>query len=83
MEPFIFTLALVFMILVFTGIMTTVNRRDKRYKQDDTELIQELHQGLQRMAQRVETLETLLLDRAPEREARAEHARVGGEREWR
>jgi phage shock protein B len=84
MEFFEFVLALIAMFMVFFILTArTVSRRDRRFAKDDTELIQELHQGLQRMAQRIETLETLLLDRAPEREARADHARASGEREWR
>jgi len=32
---------------------------------EDSKLIQEIYQGLSRMEQRVETLETILLDREP------------------
>jgi TM2 domain-containing membrane protein YozV len=37
---------------------------------DDTRLIQEIHQGLSRMEERVETLETILLDREQNRSER-------------
>ncbi|MCC6143975.1 MAG: hypothetical protein IT368_09225 [Candidatus Hydrogenedentes bacterium] len=81
---FEFVLALVALFMVFFIMMArTVHRRDRRYAQDDTELIQELHHGLQRMSQRVETLETLLLERAPDQDRGTSQAATGSAREWR
>jgi len=37
---------------------------------DDTQLIQEMHQGLSKMEERVETLETILLDREQNKKER-------------
>lgn len=45
-------------------------KEENRYGNDDTLMIQEIHRGLQRMEERVEALETLLMDRVrhyPER----------------
>ncbi len=41
-------------------------RHDRRYDSDDTRTMQEINRGLQRMEDRIEALETLLMDR-PER----------------
>lgn len=40
--------------------------RDETMNEEETRLIQELHQGLSRMEERIDALETILLD--PERE---------------
>ena len=41
-----------------------VEHRDKTdYGDDDTRTIQEIHRGLQRMENRIEALETILMDR--------------------
>ncbi len=40
------------------------NRRDSRYDTDDTRIMQEINRGMQRMEDRVEALETLLMDRS-------------------
>ena len=36
--------------------------KDRRYNEEETEIIQELHRGLEKMGARIEALETLLLD---------------------
>ena len=41
-------------------------RHARRYDADDTRIMQEINRGMQRMEDRVESLETLLMDR-PER----------------
>ncbi len=41
-------------------------RHDRRYDSDDARIMQEINRGMQRMEDRVEALETLLMDR-PER----------------
>lgn len=68
MNVYVFVLALVTIIMWFLYRIARigVDRQDARYGQDDTELIQEIHRGLARMEQRVETLETLLLDKQDE-----------------
>ena len=38
-------------------------QRDKQSRAQETRLIQEIHHGLSRMEERVEALETILLDR--------------------
>jgi len=38
-------------------------QRDKQTRDRETKLIQEIHHGLSRMEERVEALETILLDR--------------------
>ncbi len=40
--------------------------KDDQFKAEETQLIQEIHQGLQRMEERIEALETILLE--PEHE---------------
>jgi len=69
---YVFALLLIAMAMGFVWLMASdrVRRTDKRYSQEDAELMQELHRGLQRMEQRIEALETLLLERT-EREARS------------
>ncbi len=41
-------------------------RHDRRYDADDARIMQEINRGMQRMEERIESLETLLMDR-PER----------------
>ena len=50
-----------------------VRARDARGTgSSDTELIQEIHRGLQRMEDRVEALETIIIDRAHREPAHSE-----------
>ncbi len=51
---------LVWAVKVGTG--GSSGKRDKAMA-DETQLIQELHQGLRRMEERIESLETILFDR--------------------
>lgn len=39
-----------------------VSRKDRKHQSEETRMIQEIYQGLSRMEERVESLETLLLD---------------------
>ena len=39
------------------------SQKDTKLRAQETKLIQEIHQGLSRMEERVEALETILLDR--------------------
>ena len=61
----VFALLLIFGCLFWIYAMARigVNKKDRAYNQEDTETIQELHRGLERMAKRIEALETILLDR--------------------
>lgn len=43
--------------------MKVKKKESRGYGEEDTRLIQEIHRGLQRMDQRVDALETLLMDR--------------------
>ena len=40
-----------------------ISRTDRKQQVEETKMIQEIYQGLTRMEERVETLETILLDR--------------------
>jgi phage shock protein B len=40
-----------------------ISRTDRRQQAEETKMIQEIYQGLSRMEERVEALETILLDR--------------------
>lgn len=63
---YVFTLILIFgsMYWIYAMERKGVCRRDRHYNAEDTEIIQELHRGLERMGQRIEALETILLDRS-------------------
>jgi phage shock protein B len=39
-----------------------VSRKERKHQSDETRMIQEIYQGLSRMEERVESLETILLD---------------------
>jgi phage shock protein B len=39
-------------------------KKTKRFSADDSRIIQEIHQGLQRMEKRIDAVETIVLDRA-------------------
>lgn len=40
-----------------------ISRTDRKQQAEETKMIQEIYQGLTRMEERVESLETILLDR--------------------
>ena len=40
-----------------------ISRTDQKQQAEETKMIQEIYQGLSRMEERVEALETILLDR--------------------
>lgn len=65
MNVFVFTLALISVILGFIYLMTRLGMEKKigTGLEDEAAILQELHRGLAKMEQRIETLETLLLDR--------------------
>ncbi len=43
-----------------------ISRTDRKKLAEETRMIQEIYQGLSRMEERIETLETILLDREKE-----------------
>ena len=47
-----------------------VSRKSQRYHAEEARMIQEIYQGLSRMEERVESLETILLDREKEKKDR-------------
>ena len=61
--------ALIDLVMILCGVFTDSDGNPitkwtgEQLLVDDTRLIQEIHQGLSRMEERVETLETILLDR--------------------
>ena len=63
---YVFTLILIFgsMYWIYAMGRKGVCRRDQHYNAEDTELIQELHRGMERMGKRIESLETILMDRS-------------------
>lgn len=73
MESFIIWIPLIIFGSLLAGlfiicwtIVKLVGWRDSRNTSDEeARLMQEIHQGLTKMEQRVETLETLLLEREP------------------
>ncbi len=60
LEAFIVIVVIVFVYKIAKAV---VEKKDKDYGSDETELIQDIHRGLSRMEQRIESLETILLDR--------------------
>tara|TARA_R110001592_G_scaffold185506_1_gene429554 strand:+ start:1328 stop:1585 length:258 start_codon:yes stop_codon:yes gene_type:complete len=47
---------------IFRLLSRRVDRKDRQYNHEDTETIQHLHRGMEKMAARIESLETILLD---------------------
>jgi len=50
-------------IIAFSLVVLVKGRRSNLLSDDESRLMQELHQGMLKMERRVETLETLLLER--------------------
>jgi phage shock protein B len=48
------------------------NRDAKKWSPDETAVIQQIHQGLQRMEQRIEAVETIVLDKAAKEDEKVE-----------
>lgn len=66
MSVYVFVLCVLGLMMFFIYKMASigVQRRDERYNADETEIIQELNRSLEKMERRVETLETLLIEKA-------------------
>ena len=68
--------ALIDLVMILCGVFTDSGGNPitkwtgEQLIADDTRLIQEIHQGLSRMEERVETLETILLDREQNKKER-------------
>jgi hypothetical protein len=64
MSGYLFVLCLVGMILAFGYRFARlgIQRKDLQYNEEETELIQELNRSLVKMEQRIEALETLLVE---------------------
>jgi len=77
MSAFVFVLCLVAMVMAFVYLLAKqgMDKRDRRYGDEDTALTQELERGLRRMEDRIESLETLLMDRAERSQERAKRSR--------
>lgn len=50
-----------------------VSREARRLQSEETRMIQDIYHGLLRMEERVETLETILMERERDKERRANH----------
>lgn len=61
----LFALLIIFgaMYWIYAMARIKVNTSNDAYNEEDTATIQELHRGLERMSARIESLETILLDR--------------------
>ena len=59
----IIPVTIVLIIRLFKG---GISRTDRKKQAEEARMIQEIYQGLSRMEERVETLETILLDREKE-----------------
>ncbi len=66
MNTQLFVLCIIFgsMFWIYAMARTGVRKQDHRYNEEETEIIQELHRGLEKMGKRIEALETILLDQA-------------------
>ena len=64
MNPGLIEVLIVFGVLYWVYKLATikVHKKDHQYNEEDTEIIQELHRGMEKMAARIESLETILLD---------------------
>jgi phage shock protein B len=57
---------LCFLIIAWVVVRLAGKGKSSRVNQDEMRIVQEVNRGLERMEKRVETLETLLLDRTKE-----------------
>lgn len=66
MSTQLFVLCIIFgsMFWIYAMARTGVRKQDHRYNERETEIIQELHRGLEKMGKRIEALETILMDQS-------------------
>jgi len=64
MTGYTFVLLVVFGSMYWVYLMAHmgVKKSNHKYNEEDTEIIQEMHRGMEKMAGRIESLETILLD---------------------
>lgn len=62
MSPFAFVIALVGIVLGYKLAVEFMRRREAR-EGDDGKILQEIHRALSRLEERVEALETLVIDK--------------------
>ncbi len=65
MNVFVFVLLLISVILGFVYLMSRLRQEKEQggLQENEAAILQEMYRGLAKMEQRIETLETLLLDR--------------------
>ena len=65
MNVFVFVLLLISVILGFVYLMSRLRQEKEQggLQESEAAILQEMYRGLAKMEQRIETLETLLLDR--------------------
>jgi len=63
-QLFVIGIMILSMSWLYAMAKLKVTGRDRRYNEEETEIIQELHRGLEKMGKRIEALETILLDQA-------------------
>ena len=63
-QLFVIGIMILSMSWIYAMAKLKVTGRDRRYNEEETEIIQELHRGLEKMGARIEALETILLDQA-------------------
>ena len=61
-QLFVIGIMILSMSWIYAMAKLKVTGRDRRYNEEETEIIQELHRGLEKMGKRIEALETILLD---------------------
>ena len=63
MNVFTFVILVVIIGCTYEIIKKGMDRRDRQHPTEDTELMQQLNRSTARMEQRIEALETILMDR--------------------
>jgi len=66
MNPMEFVLALLVLVFIYKIIIRTIHRRDSARNDEDARTLQELHKITTRLEERVEALETIVIDRSRE-----------------
>jgi len=57
------TLGLIFIGIIRAAKTGGISKKDKQTHADETEMIQDIFNGLSKMEERIETLETILIER--------------------
>ena len=64
MSAYMFILLIILLALAYSLLSKAIQQRDASFRDEETRMIQEIHHNLLRMEERVEALETILLDRS-------------------